>query len=48
MFFKVEFFDLFNNWWDEMTIEADSETAAKDVVRRMMGKGFVRFRAFAL
>lgn len=46
--FNVEFFDLKNNWNDSINIDAVDETEAKNAARKMMGRGFVNFRAFAV
>ena len=43
----VEFFDLKNQWYDTMQIQAENENRAKDLARKFLGRGFVRFRAFA-
>jgi hypothetical protein len=41
--YTVEFFDLANGWYDSMNVEATSTTNAKDIARKMLGRGFVRF-----
>lgn len=46
--FLVEFFDLKNNWHGDMRVEATSETNAKDIARKMLGRGFCRFTAWEL
>lgn len=45
--FNVEFFDLKNQWHDSMIVHAETAEKAKDIARKELGRGFVRFRAFA-
>ena len=43
--FTVTYYDLFTKWWDSCPCEADTAQHAIAIVRKSLGKGFVRFTA---